>query len=128
LRFLKVIREGKLTDANYKAYLYRIAHNWIIDYYRHRTHDCEYFGNELENVADQKNDEMENRLDASAIRNEILQLNPVQQQVLVLRYFEDWTIEEIASFVEKKPGAVKAILHRSLASLRKKISERCKNV
>src|SRR5688500_5614719 len=35
LRLLIAVRGGILPD-NVRAYLYRIAHNWIIDHYRHR--------------------------------------------------------------------------------------------
>jgi RNA polymerase sigma factor (sigma-70 family) len=33
-RFLKVIQEALHLRENLKAYLYRISHNWIMDYYR----------------------------------------------------------------------------------------------
>src|SRR5688500_15787913 len=36
LRLLIAVR-GDILPDNIRAYLYRISHNWIIDYYRRRT-------------------------------------------------------------------------------------------
>src|SRR4030042_685381 len=36
-RFLKALRQGGGPDNYLQAYLYRIAHNWITDYYRSKV-------------------------------------------------------------------------------------------
>jgi RNA polymerase sigma-70 factor (ECF subfamily) len=36
-RFLQVIRRGRSPDGNLRAYLYRMAHNWAVDFYRKQT-------------------------------------------------------------------------------------------
>ncbi|MBX3098743.1 MAG: sigma-70 family RNA polymerase sigma factor [Salinibacterium sp.] len=45
-----------------------------------------------------------------------------QRDVMVLRIVSDLTVEQIAEVLHKKPGAVKALQRRALASLRKKVS------
>ena len=40
------------------------------------------------------------------------------QTVLVLRYFEDLTYEEIAQTVGKRVGTIKSLVHRGLRRLR----------
>jgi RNA polymerase sigma factor (sigma-70 family) len=45
-----------------------------------------------------------------------------QRDVLLLRVVSDLSIEETATVLDKTPGAVKAMQHRALASIRRKIS------
>ena len=42
-----------------------------------------------------------------------------QRQVIVLKYLEDWTNEEIALALDKPVGAVKSLQHRALAALQR---------
>lgn len=49
----------------------------------------------------------------------LLKLRPVARTVLVLRYYEQWTVPEIARALHKPEGTVKAIVFRALRQLRK---------
>jgi RNA polymerase sigma-70 factor (ECF subfamily) len=49
-------------------------------------------------------------------------LAPDQRDVLLLRIVSDLSIEETSMVLAKTPGAVKALQHRALASIRRKIS------
>lgn len=49
-------------------------------------------------------------------------LTPDQRQVLALRVIADLSLDEVAGVVGKPVGAVKALQHRALASLRRSIS------
>ena len=50
-------------------------------------------------------------------------LTPDQQNVVALKYLEDWCNEEIACALHKPVGAVKSIQHRALKSLQKLLAE-----
>lgn len=121
LRFLKSIRNGNIPQENLRAYLYRIAHNWITDYYRRkeivtRTEQDSEYPDEPEDPENQVHRGLQNE----KIRAAILTLTSEQQKVIVLKYFEGWQNEEIAQAMGKRTGAVKSLLHRSLISLKKK--------
>lgn len=123
LRFLKALSRGNVPQENLRAYLFRISHNWITDHYRRNQNRQEQ---ELqENIPAKKSleEEVETNLQGSKIRDAILTLTPEQQQVILLKYFEGWQNAEIAQFIGKRVGAVKALLHRSLATLKKSIKE-----
>ncbi len=49
-------------------------------------------------------------------------LAPDQRNVLLLRVVADLSIEETALALRKSPGAVKALQHRAVASLRRSLS------
>lgn len=59
--------------------------------------------------------------DAIALRSLLLKLSHAEREVLVLRYFADLKIEEIAAEVDRPPGSVKSMIHRSLATLSKEL-------
>lgn len=48
----------------------------------------------------------------------IRQLAPDQRAVIVLRFYEDLKVDEIAELLGKPPGTVKSLLHRTLATLK----------
>ncbi len=50
---------------------------------------------------------------------------PERQRVaLVLRYFEDLSDDDIADMLESRPGTVRSLISRGLATLREQMSER----
>ncbi|MGH2540916.1 MAG: RNA polymerase sigma factor [Actinomycetota bacterium] len=61
-------------------------------------------------------------LTVARLRQLVGRLSADQQDVLLLRLFGDLAIADVAAIVGKRPGAVKALLRRGLASLRKEIS------
>jgi RNA polymerase sigma-70 factor (ECF subfamily) len=119
-RFLKNLRKGGLPNENLRAYLYRIAHNWIADHYRHgRSAKEQELDDHLADDQDPAEDANTN-MNREQVREALLTLTLEQQQAILLKYFEGWQTEEIAQFMGKRIGAVKALLHRSLVALRKK--------
>ncbi len=48
-----------------------------------------------------------------------MHLSDEQQQVVSLRFIGGYSIAEVAALLDKTEGAVKALQHRALASLRR---------
>jgi RNA polymerase sigma factor (sigma-70 family) len=48
-------------------------------------------------------------------------LNSRQRTALVLRYYEDLAVDEIARVMNCRPGTVKSLIHRGLANLRESL-------
>jgi RNA polymerase sigma-70 factor (ECF subfamily) len=42
-----------------------------------------------------------------------------QRQVVILRYLEEWPVDQIARVMNKTEGAVKAMQHRAIVSLKR---------
>lgn len=117
-RFLKAIRDRRGPKDYLRAYLYRIAHNWIADHYR-RAPDVVELKETQSSNAILPEQEAELRIRQAQMRKAILGLTPDQQQVIALKYLQDWNNEEIAHGLHKPVGAVKSLQHRALASLKK---------
>ena len=121
-RFLKALQEQRGPRDHLQAYLYRIAHNWIVDFYRNHKQTFE-LSESLRCEADTPEEEAAKHIRQKQVRKAIRSLTPDQQQVVVLKYLDDWCNEEIARAMHKPVGAVKSIQHRALKSLQKILTE-----
>ena len=119
-RFLGAIRNGKGPRDYLRAYLYRVAHNWLTDTHRRQPAPAvpldPRLGTDPETNPAQA---VATRLEHQEIRDLLDQLTPDQRQVIILKYIEEWKNNEIAQALEKPVGAVKALQHRALRTLRK---------
>ena len=99
--------------APFLAWLYTIARNTVIDHYR--THKPQV---RLESVVIRQDSGLEERLerhgDAAELRLAMQHLTDEQQEVLRLRFIEELDTEEIASRMDKTPGAIRALQMRAL--------------
>ena len=120
----KAIGRYKQTSSPFLAWLMRISHNLIIDFYRSRK-DKVYFDTEL--AADDPDSSPERvaevNFDQQRIRKAIVQLPGEQQRVIVMSFIEGFTCAEIASSMGKSEGAIRVIQHRALKKMRCIIEE-----
>jgi RNA polymerase sigma-70 factor (ECF subfamily) len=120
VRVLRAIQSELFWSASFQAWLYRIAHNLVIDHYRRRpaTTDLELDERLVAAQGDLAIDVAE-RLSHGSLYIAIRHLTPEQQQVLALRFGEGMTAREVAQVMDKSTGAVEALQHRALAALRR---------
>jgi RNA polymerase sigma-70 factor (ECF subfamily) len=119
-RFLHALRSGGGPDQHLRAYLYRIAHNWISDCLQQRpllALDADPLSDGLSQESPLC--EVIERAECDRVRAALAQLTPEQRQVVVLHYLEGWAHAEIARALFKSVGSVKALQHRALATLRR---------
>lgn len=119
VRLLEAFRSGRGPRQFLRAYLYRIAHNWLTDQFRASRRKVSLEKASPLKVSDDPALEAEERIRQQAVREALFQLTPDQRQVIILRYVEGWDLEEIARAVQKPVGAVKALQHRAIARLRR---------
>jgi RNA polymerase sigma-70 factor, ECF subfamily len=102
------------------AWLYRLAHNLVIDHYRARrpTLPLEDVG-EAEEPGVNILDAVESQVDAEAVRQAVRKLSPEHQQLLVLRFVEGMSHAEVAQITGKSEGATRVVQYRALQSLAK---------
>jgi RNA polymerase sigma-70 factor (ECF subfamily) len=122
-RFLQVLHAGKGPESYLQAYLYRIAHNWITDYYRRQPPPSLPLeaGRNLPGGDDPGQAAFKN-LQAQEVRAALQQLTPDQRQVVMLKYLQGWENDQVAAALNKPVGAVKSLQHRALRALRRLLS------
>lgn len=118
-RFLLALRNKKGPKEHLRAYLYRIAHNWVTDQYRRVPIILPIESTTETDPASLPHQILIEQMEQEQVRSALANLTPDQRQVVVLRFLEEWTHEEIAEALGKPLGAVKALQHRAIASLQR---------
>lgn len=117
-RFLSALQRKSGPYEHLQAYLYRIAHNWITDYYRSKPiTQLDIDEQVIIDPTGEPNDALEFKISSLIIRESLMQLNPDQRQVIVLRFLHGWDYCDIAAALNKSVGAIKALQHRGLEKL-----------
>lgn len=103
----------------FSSWMTRIVINTAIDLLRKRK-DVIPFCPEKSQMNGWTETHIISRLDLFDVLSE---LKPEETTLLVLRYYHDFTILEIARFMNKPEGTIKAQLHRTLAKVRKRMEK-----
>ena len=122
-RLLRALHNGGGPTRQLSAWLYRVAHNLIVDEIRRREHrDHESLDEPLGDVLSDGADSLEwlagNALAMERVRVALLELTEEQRQVVVLKFLEGMDNAEVSKITGKTVGAVKALQHRGLEALR----------
>ncbi len=124
--FLKAFGKiaGMNKDGSLEAWLYQIARNRVIDYYREKklTVPLEEVENTLEyetNVIDIVNLEHQQIIFLKLLK----ELGAEQQAVLKMKFLEDLSNSEIAELLNKNEGAIRVIQHRAITKLQELIKK-----
>ncbi|MGW8318244.1 MAG: RNA polymerase sigma factor [Candidatus Promineifilaceae bacterium] len=119
-RLLQAVHRGYGPSENLRAWMYRTAHNTVVDHYRRQSHR-----NHLplqDSVIAGGQDPArtaESQILAGQVREALSELTDDQQQVIGLRFLEGLSLQEVATITDKSVGAVKALQHRGLAALQR---------
>ncbi len=124
LKALAHIQHYRYTGQPFAAWLYRIAANVVIDYYRvHRPTVQLDEGLSAAGVGPEPEEAALALDDRQAVSRALQALSPDQQDVVLMRFAGDMKLKDIAAAMGKTEGAVKALLFRALNTLRRKLSE-----
>ena len=106
------------------GWLYQIARNNIIDYYRIKkeTISLDDVSDTLEDLGNPV-DALNSSIQQKRILNVLHRLTDEQQQVIKYRFFEDLTSEEIAQIMDKTQGAIRVIQHRAIHQLKELLNK-----
>lgn len=118
--------------ARFDTWLFTIARNLVIDLSRKRTMAS------LDEMNEQNEDDrpfeisadgpspleqFQTREDSAEVGEVLLSLEPSHREVLVLRFYEDLSLEEIATMTRAPLSTVKSRLYRGLASLKPELEK-----
>ncbi len=121
LGFLAKLEIGKGPRENIKAYLFRSAHNWIVDFYRNKGNQNTSLNDDFLDKTSSVELEAEKRIRLDQTKQALNKLTTDQREVVLLRYSEGLDIREISRIVQKNRGSVKALLHRAINALQKEL-------
>jgi RNA polymerase sigma-70 factor, ECF subfamily len=115
----------KDNAAIFTAWLYRLAYNKMIDVLRRQKQTQHVSIHHAETISQGQpmSETVEERMEFEIVMEKLQLLNDQQRQVILLRFVEGFSIAETAQIMDKSEGAIKALQHRSLESLRRYLAE-----
>jgi len=124
LKALRSLSSFKWKGTPFSSWLYRIAHNQVIDHYRKKSKRITVPIDEVPIIADTENDpeEMaEHKLNMERVLIAAKELTEAQREVIALRFTSELSIAEVAKIMGKSQGAIKALQHSAVAALRRQM-------
>lgn len=126
LRVFRAIERFEGDEEHFRSWVFTVAHNLVIDERRRacRRPPTQPLHDRLHDVAggDVEEDALA-RAAEGRVRQMLDLLVPDQRDVLLLRVVAELSLDEVARATGRSVGAVKALQHRALASLRRRLEE-----
>ena len=132
--WMRVLLRGSQYNgkARFDTWLFTIARNLVIDLSRKRTMASL---DEMSEAADEQRpfevpvhgpsplEQFQSRENCAEVGQVLLKLEPSYREVLVLRFYEELSLEEIASVTRSPLSTVKSRLYRGLAALKPEMQQ-----
>lgn len=122
---LKNLWRYRFMRRPFSSWIYKIATTQVALYYRQKKKYCAVALEECPEILMASHNtaqahpslDLDKEKDAQWLHIHLARLRDIWQNVLVLRYFEEKSIEEISKILHLKPNTVKSHLRRALLAL-----------
>jgi RNA polymerase sigma-70 factor (ECF subfamily) len=123
LRMLRSIGTYKHQGHPFSSWLFRIAHNLVVDYFRKKGRDKSVPLDKVLAVVGESSVDLDNYVQTKLAMREVNlameNLTDLQRQVISLRFAGGLSVNETAKAVGRNENAVKALQHAGIKKLRK---------
>ena len=124
LKALQSLDSYKERGIPMQAWLFKIAHNLVVDYIRRAAKRKTVPIDTVEVVAESDPQAIaETNIQLAKLASALKQLTPAQRQVIELRFFGGLTSEEAGQILNKSSGAVREMQSAAIGHLRKLLYE-----
>lgn len=115
------IKSFRYEGHPFSSWLYKIARNLVIDYYRKKKPQEIEFSEllfELEEVKVNFEKDFDKNLLIEKVKSVLKRLPVEQQDVIILKFIDNLSNKEIAKILNKSEGAIRVLQHRALKQLK----------
>ena len=127
VKMLESIQSFRWRGHPFSSWLFRIAHNLIVDYFRRaarkKTVPLEAAASTVGTTPDDIDRVVETNLTMTEVRVAMQGLTSLQQEVISLRFAGGLSVSETAGALGKNDNAVKALQHVGLKKLRTTLAQ-----
>lgn len=117
------IKKYQKSKYRFSAWLFRIAHNTVIDHYR--THKKHYELEEI--VSDEKTmnpqDFAEQQLNGERVQRAVRSLDKKYQEVIILKFMNELSNTEVSKVLGTSESNIRTLQFRALKKLKSKLEE-----
>jgi RNA polymerase sigma-70 factor (ECF subfamily) len=118
LRAWEALPRLNADHVNLRAWLYRIAHNLVVDYYRSHKTSTELAASQAQDDDPPPESQSQIRAEYQRLAEAIRSLDPSLQQVIVCRFINELSHAETAQVMGIKEEYVRVLQLRALRKLR----------
>lgn len=123
-RMLSALPNYRSTAVPFRAWLYRIAHNLVVDHIRRSSKRVLL---SLDAVEAQVHDDpvvtVERNMLVERVGHALAELDQHQREVVVLRFVLGLSLKEVAQVIDRTEAAVKSLQHRGLVTARAALNQ-----
>ena len=123
LKAWKAIGSCKGKEKTFLSWLYRIAHNHLINTLRCMKKVTSIEKDNLVEVISSNKSEVEDKIEHQELLETITCLPENQKQVIILKFIEGLDNREIGEITDKSEGAIRILQMRALAELRQRLTQ-----
>lgn len=122
IKMMKSIHDFK-HKGQFKHWLFKIAVNQCRDYFRSskfkQRRDEREFVNSVKDKKEDVWDLLSKKIESEKVKEAVLQLPDYQREPIILRFYQDLKIKEIAYITDSKEATVKSRLKQGIEKLKK---------
>lgn len=125
MRMISALPRYRLSAAPFRAWLYQIARNLLVDHYRKTGDHVNIPLQEVDLAGSAMVDltvSVEEQLTLERVHQALARLEATQREVVTLRFLSGLSLQEVAAVLNKSENAVKALQHRGLTALRQALA------
>jgi RNA polymerase sigma-70 factor (ECF subfamily) len=129
VRAWEALPSYRMQTSPFKSWLYRIAHNLVIDH-RRKQRPTTIDDGALQRMSDPSaplEQIVFNVQNTEALLEAVRQLDEEEQQVVILRFVEGLPHKEVAEIIRKSEEASRVIQHRAIQRLQRTLADREKS-
>lgn len=125
LRVWENIRQYQPKNKSFSAWIFRIAHNLIVDYYRGNK---DSFVSELSPMLPDQDRQhnpikvTQNVLDKEVLKIALNKLKKQYQEIIIYKFINELSNQEIAQILGKSEGGLRILQFRALKALKRELS------
>lgn len=116
---LNKINRFDMNKASFSTWLYSIARNSVIDYYRGKKSDISIDDLTVKAEDSDVESEIDCRLKLDEIKKYLDEFSPLQQEIITMRIWDELSYKEIKQVMNMSEGALKMTVARILKKIRK---------
>lgn len=127
--FLKIwenIHKYKAKKNLFASWIFRIAHNLVVDYYRtSKDRDFDELSIDVPSLNREHNPikNIEKGFDQTLIKRALHKLKRNYQDIITYKFINEFTNSEIAQILRKSEGSLRILQYRALKALKRELEE-----
>ena len=129
LKALRAIHSYRPQGAPFSAWLFRIAHNLVVDYLRRASRrPTEELEEGLPLAGPPPDEQVAQQMAFEDVQEAMEGITEAQRRVIALRFAGGLSIAEAAEVMGKSQGAIKALQHSAVQAVRRRLKQQGYNL